>query len=499
MLKKFSKTFEFTILVRWLLFAEILYLIVMSLIKLDNQAFTKYQDFVDEDVHVVRVYDVQYDQNRYKPRYLLFKCKTKLSGKEYVFTVDPAEFSQELDEKSLRKMAEDRAELHGYLYSTQDRKYMFFSRSFYHEHEFLFKKYLEEIYTLSRSALLIRIICYVIFGFYAYLKLKAPSRREWKFYRNETKAHPTGDQYTNRAIKNNPEYSYQAKEIFAQNYPREIVTVAKALRSGAAKVSAQQTKALKKTGEYVPEEEEWVYGRSVMTELSTTSPADAIYRVYREGHIDEEFEEPEEKVPLERELEGPITSDYAVAREAVLLKTEPKKLFQKKRKVLLVERTREGDYALHQLEPDYFVAREIPGNYVLFIKDKDVVGVYENVLKNKDNPIMLEYDDRIKKIRSNEKHYHYVQHSWIFGSLILLVLAWRFTWTWFAPAAFGIYMIAVHSFKRFALSVAKDHEKKNGKFIFDSMFRVRWGIPYTILKVIAVILLIVRFICVGIA
>ena len=112
---------------------------------------------------------------------------------------------------------------------------------------------------------------------------------------------------------------------------------------------------------------------------------------------------------------------------------------------------------------------------------------------------MLEYDDRIKKIRSNEKHYHYVQHSWIFGSLILLVLAWRFTWTWFAPAAFGIYMIAVHSFKRFALSVAKDHEKKNGKFIFDSMFRVRWGIPYTILKVIAVILLIVRFICVGIA
>ena len=126
MLKKFSKTFEFTILVRWLLFAEILYLIVMSLIKLDNQAFTKYQGFVDEDVHVVRVSDVQYDQNRYKPRYLLLTCKTEINGKEYVFTVDPAEFSQELDEKSLREMAEDRAKLHGYLYSTQDRKYMFF-------------------------------------------------------------------------------------------------------------------------------------------------------------------------------------------------------------------------------------------------------------------------------------------------------------------------------------------------------------------------------------
>lgn len=405
MLKKFSKTFEFTILVRWLLFAEISFLIVMSLIKLD----------------------------------------------------DP-------------------------------------------KHEILFIKYWEEIYTPSRSTLLVRMICYVIFGFYAYLKLKTPAKQEWKFYRNESQNHPSSDKYTNRAIKNNPEYRLQTKEIFAQNYPREIVTVAKSLRSGVARVSAQQTKALKETGEYVPSEkdDDWTYGRSVMTELSTTSPADAIYRVYREGHLEEEFEEPEETTPPERKLEGPITSDYAVAREAVLLKAEPQKLFQKKRKVLLVERTREGDYALHPVEPDYFMAREIPGNYVLFIKDKDVAGVYENILKNKENPIMREYDDSITKIRSAEKRYHYVQYSWLFASLILLALAWRFTWTWFAPAALGIYMIAVHSYKRFALSVAKDHEKKNGK-IFFSTFRVRWGIPYTILKVIAVILLVVKCIWVGIA
>lgn len=404
MLKKFSKTFEFTILVRWLLFAEILFLIVMSIAKLDDL-----------------------------------------------------------------------------------------------KHEFLLEKYLEEIYTPSRSTLLIRIICYVIFGICAFLKLKAPAKQEWKFYRNEGKNHPSSDKYTNRAIKNNPEYSLQTKEIFAQNYPREIVTVAKALRSGVARVSAQQTKALKETGEYVPsEDDDWTYGRSVMTELSTTSPADAIYRVYREGHFEEEFEEPEETTPPERKLEGPITSDYAVAREAVLLKVEPQKLFQKKRKLLLVERTREGDYALHPIEPDYFMAREIPGNYVLFIKDKDVVGVYENVLKNKENPIIQEYDVHIDKIRSDEKKYHRIQYAWLLGSLILLVLAWRFTWTWFAPAALGIYMIAVHSYKRFALSVAKDHEKKNGKIIF-STFRVRWGIPYAILKVIAVILLVVKCVYVGIA
>ena len=497
MLKKVSKSFEFVILVWWILASEGLFWLLLILTWFDGGRQEKYLSFQEEGTHIIHVYDYTINWDRDKKRYLTVKCKVTLGDKEYTFDAESKDLFREYNEDRIYEAVENKEELRGYLYSSQGRKNIYFSLHGYDKKEFMWNMLKEEFeYPVKQSAKY-RLISYGIFGIFAYARLKSPGKRHWRYYQNEDKKQPSGDEYTNRAIKKNPEYSLQPKEIFAQNYPREIVAVAKKLRSGAARVSAQQTAALKKTGEQVQKEEDWTYGRSVMTELSTTSPAEAIYRVYREGHFEEEYEEPEEMEPTERKLEGPITNNYAVAREAVLLKVEHQKPFQKKRKVLLVERTRDGDYALHPIEADFFMTREMPGNYVMLIKDRDVIGVYEDVVKNKENPIMLEYDDRIKKIRSQEKACHLVQYSLLLVSLILLVLASRLTWMWFTPPALGIYMIAVHTYKRFALGVASEYEKKNGKLIFESMFRVRWGIPYTILKVIAVFLLLVKWIDVG--
>ena len=496
-MKKISKSFEFTILVWWIWSAEVAFLLL--LIVFHFPGVLKFQGFRREGtMQTIQLLDADVVRNESSRPYVRVKCKAVLDGMEYEFFVKYDDVREGFSISQINKLTEDMAEIEGYLYSSGNRKNFYFSSSIYKKEKFLLRKLKEELDPSSETATWIRRICYLIFGIVTAIKLSPSPKRDYSRYGH--KVNKQGDKYTNRAIKNDPEYSLQEKKIFAQNYPWEIVEVAKALRSGVIRVSEQQVKALqgmalKKTKKSDPEEEEWFYGRSVMTELSTTSPADAIYRIYREGHYEEEILEPEEKLPAEQELEGPILSDHAVAREAVLLRAGAKKLFQKKRKLLLAERTREGDFALHQIEPDYFMAREMPGNYVLIIKERDIVGVYENILKNEGNPIMRECDQRMKKIRREEIIYHCKQYAWFFVSLVLLVIAWNCTWTWFTFTAAGVYMIAVHTYKRFALSVAKEYEKRHGRLIFEGLFRVRWGIPYTILKIIAVCLLIGKYVC----
>ena len=497
-MKKLIKSFEFTILVKWILASEALFWFLILVNWDDNGGLAKYQRFQEEGTHTVQVHDYNYNWDKpTKKRYLTADCKVTLDGKEYTFVAQSHDLFNVYDEEKIYEAVEKKERIRGYLYSSQDRRNIFFSRTGYDKNEFIFRKLKEEFENPVKKAFPIRLVIYGVFGIFAISRIKSPKQRTWKYLRNEDEKYPFKDKYTNRAIKNNPEYNLQQKEVFAQNYPREIVAVAKNLRSGVARVSPQQTKALKETGEYAPSKEEWTYGRSVMTELSTTSPADAIYRIYREGHFEEDFDEPEEKVPLERKLEGPILNNYAVAREAVLLKAEPKKPFQKKRKLMLVERTREGDFAIHKLEADYFIARKMPGNYVMLIKDKDIVGVYENVMKNEENPIMLEYESRMKKIRADEKKCHFEQFIWIFFTLILLVIAWSITKTWFVLTAAGFYMVAVNSYRRLAISVGNKYEKKQGKLNFEGVFHKIWSIPYGILKGIAVVMLVVKCICFG--
>ena len=336
MLKKISKSFEFTILVCWILASEGLFWLLVILTGYDQGRLDKYQSFQEEGTHFIYVYGYKTNLDKHDKKYLTVRCKVSLDGKEYKFIAEPQDLFREYDDERIYEAVRNKEVLYGYLYSSQDRDNIYFSRSVNVKKEFMLQMLKEEFEYPLKNETKSRLFIYGLFGIFAISRLKSPKKRQWKYYPNEDKKHPSGDEYTNRAIKKNPEYSHQPKEIFAQNYPWEIVAVAKKLRSGVARVSVQQKKALKKTGEYVPEEEDWTYGRSVMTELSTTSAADAIYRVYREGHFEEEVEEPEEMVPLERELEGPITNNNAVAREAVLIKAEPQKPFQKKRCLQLI-------------------------------------------------------------------------------------------------------------------------------------------------------------------
>lgn len=269
----------------------------------------------------------------------------------------------------------------------------------------------------------------------------------WGISERKNRTMMAKDNYSNKAIKMNPEYKLYEKEAFEKEYSPEIVAAAETLKGGEYRVSAKQTRAIK---------------------------------------------EAVKKGLGKQKLKGPLLSNYALGHEAVLLKIGSKKPFGGMRWAKLIELTTEGDYAERKFEVDCAYVRNIPGNHVMVVRGNERIGIYENVFKNKENPVMLNYENFMKKALFSRMGC-YIQQVLLFViSFVLVIAVWMATQSWLIFPEVAFCLVAARAYKHLVSLLSLKYIARYGITIYENMFHKWWKVLYFILNVLAIILVCIK-------
>ncbi|MBP5733568.1 MAG: hypothetical protein J6W66_07085, partial [Lachnospiraceae bacterium] len=108
-MKKISKSFEFTILVWWILAAEVAFLLL--LIVFHFPGLLKFQGFRREGImQTIQLLDADVVRNESSRPYVRVKCKAVLDGMEYEFFVKLDDLREGFSLSQINKLTEDMAE-----------------------------------------------------------------------------------------------------------------------------------------------------------------------------------------------------------------------------------------------------------------------------------------------------------------------------------------------------------------------------------------------------
>lgn len=470
---KITQSFEYKILVKWVLFTEVLYLLLVLIFMLCDEfggnGFLKYMGLQKEGIQTVTIIDYSARKEDLISRKYAddieittyhMKCSTVLDEKEFIFTADAVDVIGRNSEKMSREYAGNKEAVTGYLFSSHNREKLYFSHNiddgielFWYKAQkrFLFRYYGKYIY---------KMIIYLITGvcFIENLKIKNKqsifdiliSRLAQKYYeykigipKHKNKFLVAKDNYTNKAIKLNPEYKLYENEEFENKYSLEFVAVAENIKCGEYRISAKQVEA-----------------------------------------ISEVFKRDESK----KTLKGPIFSKYVLGHEAVLLSRGHKLPFTGKYWISLVERTVEGNYAKRRVKVDYAYVHNIPGNQVLVIRGDEEIGVYENVLKNRNNQLLSNYESLMKEMKLI-KLGCYMQWVILFiVSAILVIMVWIYTKELLIFPRIAFSIIAARTYKYMNQWLRKRYISRYGLIIYENMNGEFWRVLFYLLTIFALII-----------
>lgn len=474
---KITQSFEYKILVKWVLFTEVLYLLLVFIFMLCDEfggnGFLKYTGLQKEGIQTVTIIDYsarkedlisrKYADDIEITTYHL-KCSTVLDEKEFIFIADAVDVIGKNSEKMSREYACNKEAVTGYLFSSHNREKLYFSHNiddgielfcYKAQKRFLFRYYGKYIY---------KMIIYLITGvcFIETLKIKNKqsifdiliSRLAQKYYeykigipKHKNKFLVAKDNYTNKAIKLNPEYKLYENEEFENKYSPEMVAVAKNIKCGEYRISAKQV--------------------------------EAISEVFKSGES-------------KKTLKGPIFSKYVLGHEAVLLSCGCKLPFTGKRLACLIERTIEGDYAERRVKVDYVYVRNIHGNLVLVIRGDKEIGVYENVLKDENNKLLSNYENLLKE-RKFSKSVCYIQQVLLFiVSAILVIMVWLYTKELLIFPRIAFSTVAARTYKHMNHWLSKRYISRYGIEIYENIYGEFWKVLFYLLTIFSLIIAWIR-------
>lgn len=319
MYKRFKNTIEYQLLIRFLLTTELIYLSVILIFmccdELDGNGFWQYYNLHNEGYKTITVlehfeededvFTIKYNKNVEITIHRL-NCSVMIDGKEYLFKADAADVIGQNSGKESRVFAAERREVGGYIYSSPDRKDIFFSYDTDDKWNLFAQKAAQRFEFRYKGKVLYKVYIYFIMIIMILAKFKKSNAKsvldivldkvfESKIYDNylsrklkitERKVPVVSkENYSNKAIKQNPEYELLENEEVKVRYTPEMIVALKSIKSGDYKISAKQRETIKE------EVKKW------------------------NGNL---------------ELRGPITANNAMGHEAVLLKIGRRIPFKKK-------------------------------------------------------------------------------------------------------------------------------------------------------------------------
>lgn len=485
--KKISQTFEYKILIKWVFFTELICLLMVLLLmvvdEFEGNGFLRYAGLQEEGIQTIQVLDYQIDeevlvaglrgrggrriQNDIKRKIYRLECSVILDGRDYFFTADAADVIGENSMEAALEYINYKKEVTGYLYSANDRERLCFSHSIDEASSLLYEKLKARIllnygsqyhyrnifyifigvwvlnsFKIKNGESIIEIICFKIFDFLLgdlwKLRLISQERR--------MRTVVAKDNYSDKAIKNNPEYIWYKKEEFEKEYSPELVTVASNLEPGEYRVSGKQTEAVKE-----------------------------LY-----------------KKEKGKKLTGSILEKYVLGHDAILLREGFKIPFTRKCPIKLLLRTTEGNYAEWKGKVDYACVRNLTGSYVIIANGKENIGIYENVLKNEENPIIRNYEQQIKKNPFRKIGCYVYQVLLAVVSLEALIGVWQISKDWLIFPKFAFCLVTARTYKHLVDLLGRGYLARYKTGVYDGMLHQFWEVPYYLLNVLALVIMWVK-------
>ncbi len=480
--EKISQTFEYKILIKWVFLTESLCLLIFLLFmvcdELDGNGFLKYVGLQKEGIQKIQVLDYFSDtEDIVRRKYgddieittYRLECSTVLDGKEYFFVADAADVIGKNSDNVALEYINYKKEVTGYLYSSRNRESLYFSYNMDEAGSLLYEKVKYRCRINYYRTYGFRIILYIIIGlwvlnsfkmkdnesiieivfgkvigflYFRELQIMLPSISERK---NRTVV--AKDNYSDKAIKMNSEYKWFAKEAFEKEYSPEIIAVAENLNSGEYRISAKQTETIK--------------------EFIKTAPG-------------------------RQKLTGPILEKYVLGHDAVLLMIGFKIPFTKKRWAKLIERTMEGNYAERKVKVDCAFVRDIMGSYVFVVNGKEGIGIYENISKNEDNPIMLNYEKYLRKNPFSKIGCYIQQVLLAIISFVALMVVWQITKDWIIFPKIAFCLVTARLYKHLISLLRRKYIVGYRTIGCESMFHKFWKVPYFVLNVLALVIVWIK-------
>lgn len=485
---KISQTFEYKILVKWVLFTELICLLIVLLLmvgdEFEGNGFLRYAGLQEEGIQTIQVLDYQIDeevlvaglrgrggrriQNDIKRTIYRLECSVILDGKKYFFTADATDVIGENSVEAALEYINYKKEVTGYLYSANNRERLCFSHSIDEASSLLYEKLKARILLNYGSQYHYRIIFYIIIGVWVLNSFKIKDNEsiieiicfkifDFLFLGNLRKVLKDSqarrmrtvvakDNYSDKAIKKNSEYIWYEKEVFEKEYSPELVTVAANLEPGEYRVSGKQTEAIK--------------------ELC--------------------------KKEKGKKLTGPILEKYVLGHDAILLRAGLKIPFTRKCPVKLLLRTMEGNYAQWKGKVDCACVRNLTGSYVIIANGKENIGIYENVLKNKENPIILNYETQLKKNPFRKIGCYVYQALLAVVSLVALLGVWQITKDWLIFPKFAFCVVTARTYKHLIDLLGRGYLARYKTGVYDGMLHEFWEVPYYLLNVLALVIIWIK-------
>lgn len=475
--QKITQSFEYKLLVKYVLFIEVIYLLIVLVFMLvdefDGDGFLKYANLQKEGIQTIAVVDY----STKKEKVILLKsaddmeittyrleCSTVLDEKEYMFIADAVDVIGKNSEKVSREYVYNKESVTGYLFSSHNREKLYFSYSIDDGWELFFSKAKKRFLLRYYGAYVYKIVIYFLTTIsficsletrnkhtilevlvdrfatiYVKYKIGIPKRK------NRTLV--AKDNYTNKAIKMNPEYKFYENGEFENEYSSEIVAVAEYIKCGDYRISAKQVNSIK---------EEFI----------------------RSGYT--------------KAIKGPILSRNALGHDAILLRYGFKLPFVGKYSVCLIEKTMEGNCAERKFNVDYVYARNIPGNHVIVVNSDKEIGIYENTLNNENNQLLCNYDKFTEEMRFSKIGYYIQQVLLFIVSAIFVIMVWLCTRKCLVFPRVAFCLVTARTYKHMNYWLSRKYISQYGKTIYDNMYCKLWIILYYLLIIFVLIIVWIR-------
>lgn len=481
--KKISQTFEYKILIKWVLFTELICMLILLAFmvadEFDGNGFLKYVGLRQEGMQTIQVLDYHIDTEdiiRYEYRGHAYKddveittyrleCSVVLDGKKYFFTADADDVIGENSMEAALECINYTKEVTGYLYSAHNRERFCFSNSIDEAISLLWEKVKIRFWINCFRTYRFRVILYIIIGVWVLNSFKIKDDEsiieiicfkilDFLFFRKFINLYKDSqarkmrtvmakDNYSDKAIQNNSKYTWYEKEVFEKEYSPELVTVAANLETKEYRVSGKQTEAIRE-----------------------------LYK--------------KEKA---RKLTGPILEKYVIGHDAILLRAGLKIPFTRKCPVKLLLRTTEGNYAEWKGKVDYACVRNLTGSYVIIANGKENIGIYENVLKNEENPIIRNYEQQLKKNPFCKIGCYVYQALLAVVSLVALIGVWQITKDWLIFPKFAFCLVTARTYKHLIDLLGRGYLARYKTGVYDGKLHQFWEVPYYLLNILALVII----------
>ena len=491
--KEWKQSFEYKYLFRLVFWSELIAGVILLLTFAFDDTYGgdgawKYIGMREEGFHTIRVEKWFEHKDGYGKTVDYVSCSVTLDETKYTFSERARDvFGEEEIKKEWYGLVQGR------LFSSHNRKNFIFSRTDYYAQEIIKRDLNHKFKITLEMGGRWRIYAYVLVFLFLLIA----------------------------GILKEPGYEGRPDQSKEKQYPEDIRKLAKGLKKGEFRVTAGRAEAIGKYfyGEKEPEKTQAdeadflvdprAFGNRLMSDTTGKYMAQDIYRMHREPEYDPEedmetlMEEDPAAMPDEipdtayrEKLKGPIQAKQAMAKEAILISIDKQPSYDYGKAVVL-EYSKYSPFAEKTVLATEICARNMPGNYVLVVRDGNHYGIYEDVLKNQKNPVMCNFDNQMKQLRTDQAKCRVGTWLWAIVSLILLILAGYISMKWMIFPEIVICLLAVRSYPFFIHQMDRKYIKKYGSLAYENLFHNKWGTPYFILYVVLFFVIIIKCVIFG--